>query len=114
MLKNGNFYPFNEIVNAVIDNFDLGDEFCVYGDSLPLQVDGVYLIDDYPDVNDKDEEVYPEMAVQKGLSYLYSGQQLADVVRNVTGQIKNPKINEFKLALDFYSKNDNFMNFPGE
>ena len=46
MLKNGNFYPFNEIVNAVIDNFDLGDEFCVYGDSLPLQVDGVYLIDD--------------------------------------------------------------------
>ena len=81
---------------------------------LPLQVDGVYLIDDYPDVNDKDEEVYPEMAVLKGLSYLYSGQQLADVVRNVTGQIKNPKINEFKLALDFYSKNDNFMNFPGE
>lgn len=110
MLNNGSFYSLGEIVKYVIDDFNLGDEFCLYGDSLPLQVDGVYLVDDYPDVAD-DEEIYPKVVMLKNLNFLYSGQQFADVIKNVMNQVKNPNISEFKLALDFYSKNDNFLNF---
>ena len=111
ILKNRKYYPLGDIVKSVVDNFNFGDEFCIYGDLLPLKGGKTYLIDDFPGVDGNDQEIYPDSVRERGLNYLYSGQQFADVVKNLVGQIRNPGINDFELALDYYSKNDCFLDF---
>ena len=111
MLEKGKYYSLDEIIGSVVDDFDFGDEFCIYGDSLPLKGGKTYLIDDFPGVDGNDQEIYPDSVRERGLNYLYSGQQFADVVKNLVGQIRNPGINDFELALDYYSKNDCFLDF---
>lgn len=78
---------------------------------MPLKGGKTYLIDDFPGVDGNDQEIYPDSVRERGLNYLYSGQQFADVVKNLVGQIRNPGINDFELALDYYSKNDCFLDF---
>ena len=111
MLKKGKYYSLDEIIKSVIDDFDFGDEFCIYGDSLPLKGGKVYMIDDFPEVDENDQEIYPESVAKSALNYLYSGQQFVDVIKNLLGQIVNPGGNDFELALDYYSKNDSFLDF---
>lgn len=50
------------------------DNFCLYGKSDgKLKKEGEYYVADYPDVDDNDKEIYPEIVRSKHLHYLYSG-----------------------------------------
>lgn len=88
------------------------DNFCLYGESDDiLKADGYYYIADYPDADDYDNEIYPQIVRSKGLHYLYSGQQFADVIDSVVEQKPLASLDEFVNALNYYSKNDNFLDF---
>lgn len=112
MLKKQAFCAVTKIIEALTDDYEAGDEFCLYGKtSGELKEDGEYWLDDYPDVSDDGDEIYPDAVVKLSLSYVYSGRQFADVVQNVLGQKKSPSTKDFVAALDFYSKNDTFLDF---
>ncbi|WP_127960499.1 DUF7716 domain-containing protein [Serratia microhaemolytica] len=88
------------------------DNFCLYGDDCDeLKVDGNYYVADYPDVDDQDNEVFPQVVISKKLNYLYSGQQFVDVIDSVLEQKPSASLDEFVRALNYYSVNDDFLDF---
>ncbi|MCR4459351.1 MULTISPECIES: hypothetical protein [Enterobacteriaceae] len=112
MLNKDNQYSLSDIVSymKVIDLRN--DNFCLYGEADEgLKANGYYYIADYPDVDDNDKEVYPQIVKNKKLHYLYSGEQFADVIDSVVEQKPSASLDEFVKALNFYSKNDNFLDF---
>ncbi|MFS0825509.1 DUF7716 domain-containing protein [Pseudomonas phoenicis] len=109
MLKTNHRHTLGEIIESVKQDPDLGDDFCLYGeDQDELDLHGVYLIADYPDVVD-DQEVYPESVRVAGLNYLYSGQQFADVVMVLMAQKPAAEHGDHVRALNFYMDNDTFL-----
>ena len=112
MLTKQTFHTVAKIIESLADDYEAGDEFCLYGKtSGELKEDEKYWIDDYPDVSDDGDEIYPDAVVKLSLSYVYSGQQFADVLQNVLSQKKSASTKDFVAALDFYSKNDTFLDF---
>ncbi len=59
----------------------------------------------------RDEEIYPNFIIEESLSLLYYGQQFEDVLINVLEQKNNPTIDDYILALDYYSRYDTFKDF---
>lgn len=113
MLKLQKFYPVREIIKAVSEDLDFGDSFCLYGKMANRAIeDQAYWIDGYPDVTDDGEEIYPDEVSGQALDYIYSGQQFSDVVQNVLRSKKNPTMEDYLSAFDYYSKNDTFIDFP--
>ena len=68
MLEKGKYYSLDEIIGSVVDDFDFGDEFCIYGDSLPLKGGKTYLIDDFPGVDENDQEIILILSEREGLT----------------------------------------------
>jgi hypothetical protein len=112
MLKLLSNCSLEHIILTVLEDFDLGDTFCLYGPSnAMLQPHQLCWLDNYPDVSDDGEEILPEQVLKQGLAYLYSGQHLADVVHNVRQQNNHASMSDYCRALDFYAKNDTFLDF---
>lgn len=112
MLNKNNQYSLSDVISYMkfIDSRD--DNFCLYGEAEEeLKINGNYYVLDFPEVDDNDKEIYPKIAQDKKLYYLYSGQQFADVIDSVVAQKPSASLAEFVKALNFYSKNDNFLDF---
>ncbi|HEM6743435.1 TPA: hypothetical protein ACHFX9_003233 [Citrobacter farmeri] len=112
MLDKDKKYSLADIISDM-KKIDLrNDNFCLYGESDDsLRTDGNYYIADYPDVDDDDKEIYPQIVRSKNLYYLYSGQQFADVVDSVVEQKPSASLDEFVEALNYYSITDDFLDF---
>ena len=111
MLNKNHRYSLIDII-SYMKSASRNDNFCLYGelDSL-LTADGKYYVADYPDIDDNDNEVYPEIVTYKKLYYLYSGQQFTDVIDLVVEQRPEASIDDFVNALNYYSENDDFLDF---
>lgn len=110
MLIKGNRYPIKAIIDYMKDSDHRDDEFCLYGESDDdLRSNGQYYIDDYPDVDDNDQEIYPDLVQQQHLHYLYSGEQLADVIDVVLDQKPSATVDDFVRALNYYAEHDCFL-----
>ncbi|CAI0883003.1 hypothetical protein FCL49_01700 [Serratia proteamaculans] len=110
MLNKDNQYSLADIISAMKKTDSRDDNFCLYGETDDqLKVDGNYYIADYPDVDDDDKEIYPQIVISKNLNYLYSGQQFADVVDSVLEQKPSASLDDFVEALNYYSANDDFL-----
>lgn len=86
--------------------------FCLYGRDTDkyLTPDEECFISDYPKV-ENDKEIYPLSVQQKKLSYIYSGEQFADVISSVSEQKKSAEIEEYVRALNYYLEHDDFLDF---
>ncbi|OCG12241.1 hypothetical protein A9G24_08955 [Gilliamella sp. App6-5] len=110
MLIKENLYSINDIINYMKNSLERDDDFCVYGvEDKALENQESYYIDDYPEVDDDGQEIYPSLVRQKHLHYLYSGQQFADVVDVVLDQKPSATIDDFIQSLNYYAENDNFL-----
>lgn len=112
MVNKDSKYSLSDIISYMKITDSRNDYFCLYGESDErLNANGHYYIADYPDVDDNDEEIYPEIVRTKKLHYLYSGEQFADVVDSVVEQKPSATLDDVVKALNFYSENDDFLDF---
>ncbi|OFM86097.1 hypothetical protein HMPREF2660_06150 [Weeksella sp. HMSC059D05] len=113
MLIMKTFYSINKLVDAFKENLTIGEQICVYTkpnvDEFVLGQE--YWIDDYPDIDDDDNEVFPSGVIGNHLVYLYSGQQFADVIGNVSEQKATATLSDYVAALNYYNQHDTFMDF---
>jgi hypothetical protein len=111
MLPRNQYYKLSEIIDCLKATGEQGDDFCLYGDDQEqLDLAASYFIADYPEVNN-DREIYPGSVQEKGLDYLYSGQQFADVVTLLLEQKPDAVHDDYVKALNYYQENDDFMSF---
>ncbi len=87
------------------------EDYCLYSKKVNFQPDQICFIDKYPEINEDDEEVFPNFVVENDLELFYYGQQFEDVLFNVMEQKEDPSENDFLRALEFFLDNDSFMEF---
>ncbi|HAV1239624.1 TPA: hypothetical protein O7X39_000660 [Salmonella enterica] len=111
-MNKNNRYSLLDIISYMKSRDSRDDDFCLYGESDDtLKVDGEYYVADYPDVDDDDNEIYPQIVQSNNLYYLYSGQQFADVIDSVLEKKPLASLEDFVEALNYYSKHDVFFDF---
>ncbi|WP_342650580.1 hypothetical protein [Pseudomonas sp. REB1044] len=109
MLQLNAFHGLADIIEAVKVEGEQGDYFCLYGeDQDDLDLAARYFIAGYPDV-EHDREVYPPAVQHEGLSYLYSGQQFADVVWSLQQSRPDARHEDYVRALNYYQDHDTFI-----
>ena len=103
----------NMILENGIDNFLDNLDLCVYTIDFVEEAsnDTICYMDDYPDVDDNDQEIYTDFVTKNKLVMFYSGEQFEDVINNTLYQKSNATIEEFIFALNYYRDNDNFADF---
>lgn len=101
------------IAEGLDQNLDYEEmDFCLYtrgGHDEPASTDLICYPEHYPDVNDEDEEIYPDFVVTEKLRFFYSGEQFEDVVHNVLFQKRQPSMEEFIKGLNYYMEHDSFL-----
>ena len=105
----------NMILENGIDNFLDNLDLCVYTIDFVEEAinDTICYMDDYPEVDDNDQEIYTDFVTKNKLVMFYSGEQFEDVINNTLYQKSNATIEEFIFALNYYRDNDNFADFMG-
>lgn len=105
----------NMILENGIDNFLDDMDLCVYTIDFVEEAlnDTICYLDDYPDVDDNDQEIYTDFVTKNKLVMFYSGEQFEDVINNTLYQKSDATIEEFIFALNYYRDNDNFADFMG-
>jgi hypothetical protein len=85
--------------------------YCVYGkgssDQATLESDCV--IDEYSEITDDDEEIFPESITQNNLEFWFTDELLEDVTFNVLKQKKSATNEEILKAIKHYNDRDSFM-----
>lgn len=85
--------------------------YCVYGkgssDQATLETDCV--IDEYSEITDDDEEIFPENITQNNLEFWFTDELLEDVTFNVLKQKKSATNEEILKAIKHYNERDSFM-----
>jgi len=56
-----------------------------------IHEDLICYLEDYPEITEEDEEVFPEFVIQEGLAFLYSGENFESVISGAFDQ-KNSSI----------------------
>lgn len=111
-------YELQSIINIVStyirknDDFT-NDNYCLYTEAV-INIGTPELIcylEEDATITDDDEEIYPDLVQEKSLKLFYRGSQLEDVIMNVLEQKKNAEIDDYIIALDYYSKYDTFKDF---
>lgn len=123
-LRKEKAYNLKEIIMAVSTAIQINGvdkllsqeemDFCIFAKEYVdvLSEELICYIDDYPDINDFDEEEYSDFVKNNNLYNVYSGEQFEDVIGNVLSQKGvESTLNDFVLALNYYRDNDDFLDF---
>lgn len=120
-LKKRKAYYLSELItiiaNAIIENgidklLDYKDmDFCIYtkGYTECASANLVCYLEDYPNVNDEDEEEYPEFVCKEKLKMFYHAEHFEDVISNALYQKRNASMDEFIAGLNYYREHDDFI-----
>ena len=100
----------NVIIENGIDNLLQDMDLCVYSIDFVEEAsnDTICYLDDYPDVDDNDHEIYTDFITENNLVLFYLGEQCEDVISNTLSQKLDATIDEFIFALNYYRDNDDF------
>ena len=108
-------YQLQQIIDVISKNIHKNGfedtNFCLYANEDILKPELICYLELYPTISDDDEEIYPNFIIEESLNLLYYGQQFEDVLMNVLEQKNDATIDDYILALDYYSKYDTFKDF---
>lgn len=76
----------------------------------PLELSSEVILHDPDDISDDDSDI-PEAVLAAGFEYLIDTPAVQDICENARAQIENASIDKFFEALNFYLKNDAFIEF---
>ncbi|WDU45842.1 DUF7716 domain-containing protein [Taylorella equigenitalis] len=65
-----------------------------------------YFLDELPDLDDDDIEIYPEATVSQNLSLILQGYLFVDIVINYINQVESLNSEELVDSINYYLKND--------
>ena len=113
-LSYGKPYPLRKVIEEIaliVKEGEFSDwNYDLYSDSEPEILDAELqcYLEEGPSISDDDEEQYPDFVTRNNLNWIYSGQQLEDVIMNAYSQ--NPKATTLQIieGLNYYSKFDTF------
>lgn len=103
----------NMIIKNGIDNLLDDMDYCIYTTYFVEEASGdtICYLDDYPDVDDNDQEIYTDFIVENNLVMFYSGEQFEDVISNMLSQKMDASIEEFISAINYYREHDDFITY---
>lgn len=101
----------NMIIENGVDNFLDNVDFCLYTtDFVDIASDDtVCYLDDYPDIDDNDEEIYTDFVTERKLVMFYSGEQFEDVIGHMISQKIDVSIEDFMSGINYYREHDDFL-----
>lgn len=101
-------------INDLIDSLKAQKKeltYCVYGkgssDQATLETDCV--IDEYSEITDDDEEIFPKYITQNNLEFWFTDELLEDVTFNALKQKTSATNEEILKAIKHYNEHDSFM-----
>lgn len=85
--------------------------YCVYGKGSSVQatLDTDCVIDEYSEITDDDEEIFPKYITQNNLEFWFTDELLEDVTFNVLKQKTSATNEEILKAIKHYNERDSFM-----
>lgn len=87
--------------------YDFDIYTCKYEESI--FADLICYLEQPSDVNDEDEEIFPDFVIENGLAFLYSGENFETVIECAFDQKKHPSMEEFIDSLNYYRDHDSFL-----
>ncbi len=99
------------IIENGADNLLEDVDFCIYTMDFveTASSDTICYLDDYPDVDDNDEEIYTDFVADKKLVMFYSGEQFEDVISHMLSQKPDASIEDFISGINYYREHDDFL-----
>lgn len=98
------------IIENGIDDFLDDVDFCIYTTDFVdvASSDTICYLDDYPDVDDNDEETYTDFVTERKLVMFYAGEQFEDVIGHMLSQKMDASIEDFISGVNYYREHDDF------
>lgn len=119
MLEKRVKYKFNKVVEETkriyleqgVQALYQDEDWCVYVREADINpdLDTECYIDEYPEVTDDDEEIYPEFIVENDYELVYTGEMLQDVIVSALSRKKNATNEELMETIDYYDEHDTFL-----
>lgn len=104
------YMTIEELITSIRRKEEESVCYAVYGMYGQPLVPGTKLFIDFPiEVNESDQEIYPEAAGKEKLDMIYSSELLQDVVNSVLDQKRDATFEEFIKALIHYDEHDDFL-----
>ena len=94
-----------------MDNFLDDVDFCIYTEAFVDVASGdtICYLDEYPDIDDDDQEVYTDFVTERKLVMFFSGEQFEDVIGHMLSQKEDASIEEFVAGINHYREHDDFL-----
>lgn len=110
-LATGNTYSIEYIIKNIDINYLSNSNFCLYTQE---ETDYAYkklqcYLDEYPSVNENDEEIFPKLVMKRNMEFFVSGEQVANVLLSLKEKKENFSIDDAINALNFFLDNDSFI-----
>ena len=101
----------NMIIENGVDNLLDDIDFCIYTMDYVDVASGdmICYLDDYPDIDDDDKEIYTDFVTERKLVMFYSGEQFEDVIGNMLSQKMDSAIEDFISGINYYREHDDFL-----
>lgn len=101
----------NMIIENGINNFLDDIDFCIYTTDYVEEASGdtICYLDEYPDIDDNDKEIYTDFVTDRKLVMFYSGEQFEDVIGQMLSQKRDASIEEFISGINYYREHDDFL-----
>lgn len=101
----------NMIIENGVDNLLDDIDFCIYTmDYVDVASgDTICYLDDYPDIDDDDKEIYTDFVTERKLVMFYSGEQFEDVIGNMLSQKMDSVVEDFISGINYYREHDDYL-----
>lgn len=87
----------------------LDNGWCIYSAEKNMELESDCYIDDYPDFDEDDNEIYSAFISSNNLELIYRDEMIQDVVIASLNQKNNATLDEIMRALHYYEEYDNFL-----
>ena len=85
----------------------------VTSDFKTVNKDTLFYLDDHVEVDDNDNELYPQFATENNLEIYFHGDIASGIIGNTRHQLdpKSPSVNDYIKNFNHYDKHDCFLDF---
>jgi len=83
--------------------------WCVYSSEEDVFLESICYIDDYPEFDDDDNEIYSEYVLNNNMELIYRDEMIQDVVIACLNQKDDVSLSEIMEALNYYDEYDDFL-----
>ena len=110
-------YLFEEVIDEIREMYLQGGDqifyreaaWCLYSKTDKLNLKSECFVLPYPEIDDDDNQILPEFAVQNGLEFVYRDEMLQDVIAAAVDEDEDISNKKLLKAIKYYEKYDTFM-----